>query len=797
MATDGGLGTSVLTLATDGTQFFSGLDQAEKRNDALKKAFDTTAKSARGAGDDMGVFGKELGKNVSTTDMMSGGLKKLGGALLAAFSIGAVTAALKSYTDFTGKIADMSAKTGIGTEALQRLKYAAEQNGSSLEQVSGAVTKLGNNLAGGNKNAVSALDALGLSLSTVRSMEPDRAFTAIADAIAKVPDPMDRSKLAMDLFGKSGAELLPMMTGNLTETAAAADKLGIVMSDDAVQAGDKFGDTMASLTAVGQAVIAQVLTPMIPTLTAVALWLGENIPAAISGARGAFDFLIKKGLEAKLGFEEFVLSIVELGAKVPWLGEKLGATSARIGEMRASVQLSKDTIAAFDRQTEAAGGTMTKAAGTVAKLNLNYGENAEETKKAASAAAAHTAAVKKLVDSMGGAEAIKAANLWLEALPQIGGLTRLSKDEKVKLNAVMADALDAYTSLGTVAPAALQQVWIATANLAEPLGTIDELWKNLAFAVQPVKDQWTSNFVLIGQKFTELEQEMTLANLTGVQLRLAEIERARTTELASLAVLMSTHKAEYEQLVALVNAKYKQMTDTATGANRTIVDRAKDAGYATRAELEETAATAKRTYEEMLASGLFTIDELNRAHLAAEQAKATASGKRKDHEISAAETVLDSTVSIMNELGKKHKAAAIAGAIISTYMAIAKSLAANPWPFNLVAAAAAGIAGWAQVNAIRNSDPGFKSGTPGLDFMDFGQASQTVLHGQEAVIPRGGGHQLAGEIARSLHGEMGGAGLMAEVQGLRSEMRGVRDDLNRRLVEAFRIAALDIAAAGR
>jgi hypothetical protein len=387
------LGTAVLTLSTDHAQLLSGLDQAEKKQGDLRKAFDTTAKSAKDAGVDIGSLGKRMSESGSITDTLKGSMATLGATLVASLSVAAVTGAIKSYTEFTGKLADMSAKTGIGTEALQRLKYAAEQNGSTLDQVTTAVSKLGQKLAGGDSSAAGGLKALGLSFEDIRSMSPDKAFITIGDAIAKVEDPMARSKLAMDLFGKSGADLLPMLTGHLSETAAAADRLGIVMSDKAVQAGDRFGDTMSTLQLVGQSMMAQVLEPMIPALTTMALWLGENMPKAISGARDAFDWLVKKGLEVQVWFREFVLGVVELGAKVPLLGAKLGATSETITGLRAGVQNAKDAVAAFDAQTRTTGDTVTHAAGTMKTLNLNYGDTEKAAKAAEKTAKEHADAL--------------------------------------------------------------------------------------------------------------------------------------------------------------------------------------------------------------------------------------------------------------------------------------------------------------------------------------------------------------------------------------------------------------------
>jgi hypothetical protein len=186
-------------------------------------------------------------------------------------------------------------------------------------------------------------------------------------------------------------------------------------------------------------------------------------------------------------------------------------------------------------------------------------------------------------------------------------------------------------------------------------------------------------------------------------------------------------------------------------------------GFVSRSELQEVATKAQSVYEEMARhSEDFTRDEIERARRRAKEAKDEVEGKKKFTLNNLTDT-MDGTASILGELGRKYKAAAIAGAIISTASAIAKALAGGVWPFSLVQAAAAGAAGWAQVNAIRNAEPGFKKGTPRLDFMDFGQGSQHTLHGKEAVIPQGGGHRLAGEIAAAMGGKTSDAELMRKI----------------------------------
>lgn len=395
-------------------------------NATVTKALEKYAALGKEAPKALRDLANETKQTGSFTDTLKEKFSKLGPAILAAFSVAAVTSAIKSYADFTGKIADLSQKTGIGTEALQRLKYAAEQNGATLEQVTGAVTKLGSNLAGGSTSATGALKALGLSFDSIRAMAPDKAFTTISDAIAKIEDPMARSKLAMDLFGKAGADLLPMMRGNLSATAAEAERLGLVMSDSAVQAGDRFGDSMATLTLVGQSLIAQVLTPIIPVLTTVADWMGRAIPAALAGARSAFDFLVQKGLEVNLWFREMVLGIVEVANKVPWLGDKVGATAATIDSLKQSVQVAKGTLAGFQQQTEHSTQAASTSSGTMRTLNLDYEANAKSVSKAEQALEKARKEKEKFTESVRAANVmlVKWRGSTLSTAPSLEGLTR-------------------------------------------------------------------------------------------------------------------------------------------------------------------------------------------------------------------------------------------------------------------------------------------------------------------------------------------------------------------------------------
>ena len=174
-------------------------------------------------------------------------LGKLGNAFAGAFTIMAISNAGREFVAFTRTINDLSLKTGIGTDALQKLGYAAKMNGVDVDQLAQGVVKLGKNLITGPDSAVKAADALGLSLGALKKMAPEDAFIAVGDAIAKIPNPMERSAIAVALFGKAGSDYLPIFNGDLSETMQRAERLGLVLSEDVVKAGDKFGDMLDTL----------------------------------------------------------------------------------------------------------------------------------------------------------------------------------------------------------------------------------------------------------------------------------------------------------------------------------------------------------------------------------------------------------------------------------------------------------------------------------------------------------------------------------------------------------------------
>jgi hypothetical protein len=251
----------------------------------------------------------------------------------------------------------------------------------------------------------------------------------------------------------------------------------------------------------------------------------------------------------------------------------------------------------------------------------------------------------------------------------------------------------------------------------------------------------------------KLTEDIALARTTGLEQELMQIEFARQTELDGLANLAANYGAQYTAIVALVNEKYAQMAAAAQGQGLTVQQMAGAAGFKSRDELNQTAETAEATYQQMLASGQYTDDELAKAKEKSEEAQRAAMGETVKYAYSAGAALLTGASQVLSVLGQKNKTAAIAGAIIDTYMAVAKSIASAPWPFSLALAAGALAAGMANVSKIKSAPSGgYEVGTPGTHFLDFGRGTSTTLHGQEAVVTKSQGESLAGMLMDAVEG---------------------------------------------
>ncbi len=210
----------------------------------------------------------------------------------------------------TSRIADATARLGIGAEAVQKLEFALTQSGSSLESLAVGLGRMSAVLVDGTKETRSLLQGMGLDLDALRQMKPEEAFIAMAEGIRQIPDPMRQSAAAIDLFGRGGTEMLPAIKAGLVDIGNQAPLMSAAM----VQSGDEIGDKMAALHRRIDTLKAQALLPL-------ASFFVETGPESVQiGAAGLLAFMPS--------METLVLGIFAAGGPVAALGALKAAALA-------------------------------------------------------------------------------------------------------------------------------------------------------------------------------------------------------------------------------------------------------------------------------------------------------------------------------------------------------------------------------------------------------------------------------------------------------------------------------------
>lgn len=194
-------------------------------------------------------------------------------AAIAAVS-GAIASVMQSFNEMDA-VADTAARLGATSDQLVALGYAAQQSGSSADTLNSALEKMQNNIgeaAAGSESAKAAFERLGLSVDTLKGMSADQAFAAIADKMAGMGSATERTKSALDIFGRSGGELIQLLSqgsDGLNQMGKEAEGLGLMMGTAREGVG-AVNDSLDKMKAAWRGFVQQIGILVAPAITAVA-----------------------------------------------------------------------------------------------------------------------------------------------------------------------------------------------------------------------------------------------------------------------------------------------------------------------------------------------------------------------------------------------------------------------------------------------------------------------------------------------------------------------------------------------
>jgi hypothetical protein len=199
---------------------------------------------------------------------------KLGVAFGAAYAAGAAVM-VRSTIEAMDSQNDLAKSMGISVQSLVGLTFAGRQAGVTQEDLSTSVNKLNRNIqeaVSGNKQQVAAFNDLGVSTTDAsgKIRNADAVLADIADKFQRLPDGAAKSSMAVELFGKSGAKLIPLLNDGsegLKKQMELAQQLGLVFSNETAAAADHFNDTLDVLSQAGGGFATRLTAELLPALT--------------------------------------------------------------------------------------------------------------------------------------------------------------------------------------------------------------------------------------------------------------------------------------------------------------------------------------------------------------------------------------------------------------------------------------------------------------------------------------------------------------------------------------------------
>jgi hypothetical protein len=261
------VGALRVTLSADSSQFSKGLKDAEG---GLSK-FGMAAKAGVAAVAAIGVA--------------------------AAAAAAAVVAGVRRTIAEADKMAKAAQSIGIPVEELQKLKHAADLSGVSFESLQTSVARLSRAMAeaaaGGGGAAAKAFEEIGVAVTNADGSlrTSSEVMSDVAEKFSQMDDGAQKTALAMQIFGRAGASMIPMLNQGreaLEASKREAEQFGAVMSGPLTQASERFNDNLSRMGTWFQGIYVQIAERVVPILAdltdKIVTWAKESDTAHRIGA---------------------------------------------------------------------------------------------------------------------------------------------------------------------------------------------------------------------------------------------------------------------------------------------------------------------------------------------------------------------------------------------------------------------------------------------------------------------------------------------------------------------------------
>lgn len=293
-------------------------------DDKLSAALDNAKKKVKEFGDAASAVGA--------------GVQTAGLAIMAAGTaiVGSLGAAGLAFAKIGSDLNDISARTGMSVEALSELQFVFAQTGVEAADLESGIKKMQKAVveaANGSQGANDTLARLGLSIEDLAGMTPEEMLTAFAQALSQVTNPTERAALSMDIFGKAGTKLLPVLAQGgeeILKMRESARAMGLTVSTEAALAADELDDSIGALTATARKLVFEIGSALAPTFLGIVNVLQGIASATIEWIRNNRDAVVT-ALAVGAALVAIGAVIATLGGGLVAIGAVISATATLLG----------------------------------------------------------------------------------------------------------------------------------------------------------------------------------------------------------------------------------------------------------------------------------------------------------------------------------------------------------------------------------------------------------------------------------------------------------------------------------
>lgn len=264
---------------------------------------------------------KKLDEGKAKTDGLAKSLKAAATVFLGEKLLSGIRSFTSELIDTASQLQDTSAQLGISTQDLQRWQFVAKQSGAEAGDLAAGFKFLQKNAvdaAAGGKTTSDAFKKLGVDVEATGGGIKDTSalMREVGLALAKVPDPAQRTALALDILGKGGTKLAPIFAEGgeaLDGLLKRFDELGGGLGDDAIKLLDDAGDKTDEFNLAMLSLKSRLAVDLFPYINKAIDWFTKFTASLGESAKGTNIF---KAAIIVLGTAAAIAGVT---AMAPWI----------------------------------------------------------------------------------------------------------------------------------------------------------------------------------------------------------------------------------------------------------------------------------------------------------------------------------------------------------------------------------------------------------------------------------------------------------------------------------------------